>query len=151
MSKLLKASAVLWGIWGIFHLMVGGFLLFLLFQGRTADALHGIAGTVELATLQLDYPTAVVATLKQHAFNLGWFGLATSVGSIFVWRTNVSAIFFCAIVGGLGDLGYFLFIDLEGLAVPPGPQMTWISAAAIILSFLGYFKSERQTAQGPVR
>jgi hypothetical protein len=147
-SRLLfRASAILWGVWGLFHLLVGGFLLSLLFQGDTAEAVHGIAGTVELTSLQVEYPPAVVATLKQHAFNLGWFGLATLVGSPFVWRRNAHAIFFCAIVGGLGDLGYLLFIDLPGLAVPPGPQMTWISAAAIVLSFFAYFRTKESGSQ----
>ena len=140
---LLQASALLWGVWGLFHLGVGAFLLVLLSLGDTAEALHGIAGNVELTTLQMDYSHAVVGTLKQHAFNLGWFGLATFAGSVFVWRKSTHAIFFCAIVGGLGDLGYFLFIDLADLAVPPGPQMTWISATAIIVSFFVYFKTDR--------
>ena len=143
MAKLLKTSAILWGIWGAFHIFVGVFLLVLLGQGKTAEALHGIAGTVELASLQMDYPLAAVATLKQHAFNLGWFGLVTLVGSVFVWRKSVQAIFLCALVGGLGDFGYFLFIDLPSLATPPGPQMTWISATAIILSVYAYFRSNR--------
>lgn len=143
MDKLLKTSAILWGIWGAFHVFVGVFLLVLLGQGNTAEALNGIAGNVDIATLQIEYSIAVVATLKQHAFNLGWFGLVTLVGSIFVWRKSVHAIFLCALVGGLGDFGYFLFIDLPNLATPPGPQMTWISAAAIILGFYVYFRSNR--------
>ena len=74
---------------------------------------------------------------------MGWFGLVTLVGSVFVWRKSVHAIFLCALVGGFGDFGYFLFIDLADLAIPPGPQMTWISAAAILLSFYAYFRSNR--------
>ena len=143
MNLMLKISSVLWGIWGLFHLLIGGFLLYLLGTGQIAEALHGIAGTVKLESLNLEYPYAVVATLKQHSFNLGWFGAATLIGCIFVWKKNPYAIFFCAIVGGLGDFGYFIFIDLPGLAIPPGPQMTWISGAAIILSITAYFKSNR--------
>ena len=143
MTKLLKVSAILWAVWGAFHVFVGVFLWVLLAQGKTAEALHGIAGTVPLEELQMAYPFAAVATLKQHAFNLAWFGLVTLVGSIWVWRLNAYAIFLCALVGGLGDLGYFVFIDLPGLATPPGPQMTWISGAAILLSLYVYFASGR--------
>ncbi|MCG8467654.1 MAG: hypothetical protein MJB57_05505, partial [Gemmatimonadetes bacterium] len=110
------------------------------------EALHGIAGRVDLSSLQMSYPSAVVATLEQHAFNLGWFGLVTLVGSVYVWRRSVAAIFLCALVGGLGDLGYFLFIDLGDLAVPPGPQMTWISGSAIVSSLLVYFRTDRLEA-----
>ena len=140
-TGLFRTSAVLWGVWGAFHVFVGVFLLFLLMAGRVDEALHGIAGQVDLATLDLDYPQAVVATLKQHAFNLGWFGVVTLVGSAGVWRGSLPVVALCAIVGGLGDVGYFVFIDLADLAVPPGPQMTWISGAAILLSFLAWRKS----------
>ena len=98
MTSLLKLSAILWAVWGAFHVFVGVFLLVLLVQGKTADALHGIAGTVPLKELQIVYPFAAVATLKQHAFNLAWFGLVTLVGSIWVWRLNAYAIFICALV-----------------------------------------------------
>ncbi|MGI9628216.1 MAG: hypothetical protein ACR2QM_15390 [Longimicrobiales bacterium] len=135
-----RTSAVLWSVWGAFHLFVGGFLLFLLSAGRVDEAMHGIAGQVELATLGIDYPFAVVATLKQHAFNLGWFGLVTLVASPGVWRGNLPAVALCAIVGGLGDVGYFVFIDLADLAVPPGPQMTWISGTAVVLSAVAWLR-----------
>ena len=142
-SILLKVSSILWIIWGLFHVFVGVFLLYLLINNQTAEALNGIAGQVSLESLQMNYPNAVIATLKQHAFNLGWFGLITFISGIFVWKKNSLAIFLCALIGGLGDLGYFLFIDLEGLATPPGPQMTWISGLAIILSFYVYFNTNK--------
>ena len=43
-SALVKLVAVLWGIWGAFHLAVGVYLLLLLSRGQTAEALNGIAG-----------------------------------------------------------------------------------------------------------
>ncbi len=142
-AALLKVSSVLWIIWGIFHVVVGVFLLYLLSNGQTAEALNGIAGRVSLESLQMDYPNAAVATFKQHAFNLGWFGLVTFIAGIFIWRKNATAIWLAALVGGFGDFGYFLFIDLADLAIPPGPQMTWISGLAIILSLYIYFKTNK--------
>ena len=142
-TALLKISSVLWIIWGIFHVFVGVFLLYLLSKGQTAEALNGIAGKVSLESLQMDYPNAAVAALKQHAFNLGWFGLVTLIAGIFIWRKNAIAIGLAALIGGLGDFGYFLFIDLADLAIPPGPQMTWVSGLAIILSLYAYFKTNK--------
>lgn len=142
-NVLLRVSSVLWIIWGVFHLFVGVFLLYLLFNGQTAEALNGIAGKVTLESLQMDYPLTVIATLKQHAFNLGWFGIVTSIAGIFIWKKNTIAIWLAALIGGLGDLGYFIFIDLADLAIPPGPQMTWISGLAIVLSLYVYFKTDR--------
>ena len=85
------------------------------------------------------YPAAAGAIIKQHGFNLGWIGLTTIVGGVFVWRGSASAIFISALVGGLADLGYFIFIDLGGYnRFMPGTVMTLISAAAIGLSFFAY-------------
>lgn len=45
-----------------------------------------------------------------------------------------------ALVGGLADLGYFLFLDLGGyVEFVPGTVMTIVSATAIIVSFTAYF------------
>ncbi len=47
-------------------------------------------------------------------------------------------------VGGLADLGYFLFLDLGGCVnFFPGTVMTLVSSAAIILSLLAYFQRNR--------
>ena len=67
----------------------------------------------------------------------------TLIGAIFVWRKNRNAIFFNAIVAGFADTGYFLFLDLGDFVLAPGPQMTYICASAIILSFYVYFKSDK--------
>ncbi len=142
-SVLLKISSILWIVWGLFHVFVGVFLLYFLLNNQTAEALNGIAGKVSLESLQMNYPDAAIATLKQHAFNLGWFGIVTFISGFYVWKKNVHALLLCALIGGLGDFGYFLFIDLEGLAIPPGPQMTWISGLAIILSLYTYFKTNK--------
>ena len=56
---------------------------------------------------------------------------------------NAIAIWLAILIGGLGDLGYFMFIDLADLAIPPGPQMTWISGLAIILSLYVYFRTNK--------
>ncbi len=143
LSIILKISAVLWVVWGIVHIMAGIFLFPALFQGDTATAVHTITDKVNLATLQIEYPYSVTAILKQHAWNLLWAGIVTLIGGLFIWRRSKNAIFLCAIVGGLMDLGYFMFIDLAGLAKPPGPQVTWVCAAAIITSFYVYFKSDK--------
>jgi hypothetical protein len=48
----------------------------------------------------------------------------------------MTAIWVTAMVGGLADLGYLLFVDLPGYVnFFPGTVMTLISASAIILSF----------------
>ena len=119
------------------HLLAGIVTLQKIFAGQNAEALHGILSKVELSTLQLDYPDSVMALFCQHGQNLAWFGAVTLICAAWVWRGSRPAIYLAALVGGMADLAYFLFIDLGGYSLPPGPQMTYICAAAIVLGFVG--------------
>lgn len=139
---MLKISAVLWVIWGLVHAFAG----IMTVTGDTATAIKGIADGVEPALLDMNYPDAAGAIVNQHGFNLLWFGVVTAAGAWFIWRQNTVAIFVAALVGGLADLGYFLFLDLGGyVKFVPGTVMTLVSSSAIILSFLAYFRGK--TAQ----
>ena len=140
---ILRIAAVLWLIWGLVHIFAGVMTMGQVAQGSIAGAVHGITDLVERSTLEIEYPYAVGAIISQHGWNLLWAGIATTVGSFFVWRKNGLAIIVNAAVGGLFDMDYFLFIDLAGLSGPPGPQMTYICATAIVLSLYVYFKSDR--------
>lgn len=140
-SKLfLRIAAVLWIIWGVVHLLAGVMVL----SGDTTSGFQAIADGVPADELEMDYPPAVGGVLSQHAWNLAWGGLVTIIGAIFIWRGSMTAIWVTAMVGGLLDVGYFLFIDLGGFNMfVPGTVMTIVSALAIILSFLVWFKARR--------
>lgn len=143
---VLKISAVLWLIWGLAHIAFGVLGLIGFMSGDVAETLKAMAGGADPATLDVDYPAAVVALLNQHSWNLLWFGLFTTVGGVMIWRKSAVAVIMTAIIGGAADTGYFAFIDLGGFAAPPGPQMTWICAAAILLSMYAYARSNRLAA-----
>ncbi|MEM9007902.1 MAG: hypothetical protein AAGE59_30870 [Cyanobacteria bacterium P01_F01_bin.86] len=131
-SILLKISAILWVIWDIVHALAG----VLTISGDTATAVSGIADGVDPALLAMKYPNAVGAIINQHDFNLLWGGVVTIIGGIFIWRRSIAAIFISALMGGLLDIGYFIFVDLvDDNNFVPGTVMTIISAFAIILSF----------------
>ena len=143
LSSILRVSSVLWAIWGLFHLMIGVVMIVLLAKGHPTGDFHEIPAVVDFEMLQMQNPFAVIATLKHHSFNLAWAGAVVSIGSVYVWRKSANAIFLCALVGGLMDVGYFVFVALPGFAFTPGPEMTYICAAAIVSSFYAYFKSDR--------
>ena len=128
----LKIAAVLWVIWGAVHTLAGVIVL-------SSDAIGGfqaIADAIPSAELVHDYHAAVGGVLNQHAWNLGWFGIATIIGGLLVWRANMTAIWVTGMVGGLADLGYLLFVDFPGYVnFFPGTVMTFVSGTAIILSF----------------
>lgn len=134
---LLRIGAVLWVIWGVVHVLAGVMTI----SQDTPQAVAGIADAVDAESLNIDYPAAAGAVINQHGFNLGWVGIVTTICGVFVWRGSKNAIFMAAIVGGLTDIGYFLFMDLGGhVNVVPGSVMTWICLAAVVTGFVASFR-----------
>lgn len=128
----LKVSAILWVFWGVVHILGGAITM----SGDTASGFQGIAAAVDPSELQANYHPAVGAILNQHGWNLLWVGVVTTIGAYFIWKFSTTAIWVTALVGGLFDIGYFVFIDLGGYGTFfPGTLMTYVSASAIILSF----------------
>ncbi len=139
--NLLKASAVLWVIWGLVHMFAG----IMTISQDAAGSVAGIADAVDPALLAFDYHPAVGAVLNQHGFNLLWIGAFTVVGAVYIWRASATAIWMTAIVGWVTDVGYFIFMDLGGFVhFVPGTAMTIISSAAVVLSLWVYFTGMRK-------
>jgi hypothetical protein len=129
MKNLLKISAVLWIIWGLVHILAGVLTMNFVLSGDIVSAINGIADAVEPETLQMEYPKAAGAVIANHGFNLFWIGIVTFISGFFIWKGNKNAIFLAAIVGGLADLAYFLFMDLGGYVnFVPGTVMTIVSS-----------------------
>ncbi|MEM1025862.1 MAG: hypothetical protein AAGD10_21100 [Myxococcota bacterium] len=126
-------TAILWIIWGVVHMFAGGMTIAL----DATSAVQGIADGVDPALLDVAYPDAAGAIINQHGFNLFWIGLTTVVGGGYIVAGSRTALWLCALVGGLADVGYFLFIDLGGFNnFVPGTVMTLISGTAVILGFI---------------
>jgi hypothetical protein len=144
-SILLKASSILWIIWGIVHILAGIMTMKGVLTNDISSSVAGIADAVEPSLVQMEYSEASGAIIGQHGFNLFWIGIVTFISAFFVWKGNRNAIFLAAITGGLADLGYFLFMDLGGFVnFVPGTVMTIVSSLAIILSFYVYFKTRNK-------
>ncbi|MBT8195737.1 MAG: hypothetical protein HKO56_04515 [Bacteroidia bacterium] len=142
-SFFFKASAVLWIIWGLVHILAGVLTMKGILTDDISSSVSGIADAVDADTLQMAYPKALGAIIGQHGFNLLWIGIVTFISAFYVWKGNANAIFLAAITGGLADLGYLLFMDLGGYVnFVPGTVMTIVSASAIALSFYAHFKSK---------
>ena len=136
---LLRTSAILWIVWGLVHMLAGVMTL----SQETPGAIAGIADAVDPATLEMTYPAAAGAIINQHGFNLLWIGLVTTVCAVPIWRGSFTAVFLAALVGGLADVGYFIFLDLGGFVhFIPGTLMTLVSSAAVITSFWAYFSTK---------
>jgi hypothetical protein len=145
-SLILKIVAVLWAIWGIVHVFAGAATITFALSGEISTAIGGIADAASGDKLDQSYPNALAGILSQHGFNLLWFGLATLIGSFWVWKQKWLAVGLAALIGGLADLGYFLFLDLGGYVnFIPGTIMTLISGSALILSLIAYRKGGFKT------
>ena len=145
-SLALRAAAVLWVIWGLVHVLAAGMII----PADPQAAVTAILDGVDPARLAADYPAELSGILSQHGWNLGWFGIATIVGGIFIWRGSTTAIWVTALIGGLADVGYFVFVDLPGYNLfLPGTLMTIVSAAAIVLSFWVWWSGRQNAPEAP--
>lgn len=144
-TLILKAIAVLWVIWGLVHALAG----VLTITQDTPAAIAGIADAVDPAILIGPYHDAAGALINQHGWNLLWIGLFTAIGGVLIWRGSANWLFFTAVVGGLTDVGYFVFMDLGGFVhFMPGTVMTLISASAILLSLWVWSKTRSGLQNG---
>ncbi|PHQ83021.1 MAG: hypothetical protein COB65_07960, partial [Thalassobium sp.] len=85
-STALKIATVLWVIWGLVHAFAGIIVL-------TSDASSGfaaIADAIDAEALKAEYHAAVGGILNQHGWNLLWFGVATIIGGLLIWRGNMT-------------------------------------------------------------
>ena len=140
LSWTLKVSAILWVIWGLVHALAGGIVI----SNEVNGGFQAIADAVEANALVNDYHAAVGGILNQHGWNLLWGGIVTIIGGVLVWKGNRTAIWVTAMVGGLLDLGYLMFVDVPGYVnFMPGTVMTIVSGTAIVLSFYYYSKADR--------
>ena len=148
MNKLkiaLRTASVLWAIWGVFHVLAGIMMIYLFGTEHPDGLLSAVPESLNINLMGKQSDIPIVPSLKQHGFNLAWFGMIVTIGSVYVWKQNKLAILTCVLIGGLADLGYFLYVDLAGFSDSPGPEMTYIMATAIILGLYGYFRLKSNT------
>lgn len=147
-TLVLKIISVLWMIWGFVHVFAG-----VVTVARPApDSVAGVADAIDRAEFTGSYHPAADALINQHGFNLFWIGLATMVCAVLIWRNTPNLLYvllLAAIVGGLADVGYFVFMDLGGFVnFMPGTVMTLVSASAILLS-IWVWRSHKNLSQNP--
>lgn len=142
-ALLLKVASILWVIWGLVHAFAG----IMVMASDASGGFQGINDAIDPELLAADYHAGVGGVLNQHAWNLLWIGVVTTIGGILIWRRSLTAIWVTGMIGGLTDLGYFIFVDLPGHAhFFPGTVMTLVSGSAILFS--GYVWLVNRRADG---
>lgn len=144
-TLILKIISILWIIWGFVHVFAGAITI----ARDTPEAVAGVADAIDPAEITGSYHAAAGALINQHGFNLFWIGLVTMVCAVLIWRGSkhlTYVLLLAAIVGGLADVGYFVFMDLGGFVnFVPGTVMTIFSGAAILLSLWVWRSSKAST------
>ena len=139
----LRMTAALWVLWGVVHAFFGAAIM----ATGASEGFAAIAAGVSPDAVRADYHPAVSAILNQHGWNLLWFGIVTTVGGVMIWRGSMTAIWVSAMVGGLADLGYLVFIDFGGYGTfVPGTLMTIIAGSAIVLGGWVWSAQRKQSA-----
>lgn len=134
---MFRVAAVLWAMWGLLHLLAG-FSLLSTFSGEVAS----VPESITLAVMGTEMPFYVRRTLAEHTFNNTWFGLVVAVGSVLVWKGSRLGVLLCAIVGGLAHLAFTIFVVVPGFSNEVGVVMTFVAAAAVVLSLIAHFGSK---------
>lgn len=130
-KSILWVITGLWVIWGLVHMFAGVVVL----SSDAAGAVSAIADGTPADQLVGSYPAAAEAVINQHGWNLLWAGAVTAIAGVLIVRGNFTALLIAAVVGGLFDIGYFVFLDLGGFVnFFPGTVMTLFSGTAVILS-----------------
>ncbi len=138
-AKLLfRVTGILWIIWGAVHILAGVMTMKGILSQDITSSVAGIADAIDRTSLELNYPKAAGAIIGQRGFNLFWIGLVTLICAFYIFRGNKIAIYLASLVGGLADLGYFIFMDLGGFVhFVPGTFMTIVSFSAICFGLFG--------------
>ncbi|NJN44964.1 MAG: hypothetical protein HC806_09755 [Anaerolineae bacterium] len=92
-TKPAKLGAVFYGLWGLIHMLGGGFLLSVAFTSG-GDFLQGLFGTSHAvstdflsATVEIER-MATTQVFAYHAFNLVWIGLVSFLIAVRMnWKT----------------------------------------------------------------
>lgn len=143
-TVVLRVISVLWLVWGFVHVFAGAVTI----ARKAPESVSGVADAVALTEFTNSFHPATDALINQHGFNLLWIGLVTMICAVMIWRNTAHLLYtllMAAIVGGLADVGYFVFMDLGGFVnFVPGTVMTLVSGAAILLTVWVWWTRENR-------
>lgn len=133
-----KIGAIIYILWGILHIIGGGYMLAEADPGAQLGMLssHNVSGS-----LPSEMGTIIHASLSFHAFNLLWLGaLALAVAVTLNWKNDHIGYWLNLSVVAAADIGMIIFLLLPGhLAIAeafPGPVLWFLAAAFSTMGIL---------------
>jgi hypothetical protein len=148
-TRLSKAGAVFYALWGVIHIIGGAVLLQAALIGNDAFVRAQVGSSpVALPPLGAQGPALSVASgvFAFHAFNLTWLGLTVlCVAVLLNWRNVPAGYWLNLALVGFTDLGLMLFIVMPG--VMPWAD-AWIGPALFAPAWLFSTMGMRSRASG---
>lgn len=118
-TRLSKAGAVFYALWGVIHIIGGAVLLQAALTGADAFVRAQVGSSpVALPPLGAQGPALSVASgvFAFHAFNLTWLGLTVLCVAILLnWRNVPAGYWLNLALVGFTDVGLVLFIVTPGV------------------------------------
>ncbi len=113
--KTQHLGAIFYALWGLMHVAFGAQMLMLNASGSATailDAIYLDSGPVVTPDR---LGSTIDAIMYQHAWNLLWFGIASTVVGIFWnWRNSLAGYWINALLISAADLGFIVAIMLPG-------------------------------------
>ena len=140
-----RIGAIFFFLWGVMHVAFGIQILSMKSNGATIDVIDAIYLDDGPVKTPRELGSVVHSLMNQHAWNLLWFGVvSTIVGIFFNWRNSVAGYWANMIVVGAADIGFIVAVLVPGyasIAIGIWGPVLWILGA--VFSTIGMLKRKR--------
>ena len=148
--KTEKIGAVLYGIWGIAHVVGGLLMMRALMVGGAGSYLGTIATAVDPASLGAPVPAAANSVFAFHAFNLIWIGAFVVGIAPLNWRNSVAGFWLNLAVVGATDIGLVATTLIPGyMALGDGLLGPLLLVGAVTFTIPGLLRRRAHSAGVP--
>lgn len=113
--KTQHIGAIFFALWGLMHVAFGAQMIML----NASGSANAILDAIYLDTGPVPTPdplgSTIDAIMNQHAWNLLWFGLASTIVAIFWnWRNSVAGYWANMVLVSAADIGFMVAIMMPG-------------------------------------
>lgn len=110
-----RLGAIFFALWGIMHVAFGAQMLMLNASGSANAILDAFYLDIGPVPVPDQLGSTLDAIFNQHAWNLLWFGLASTVVAIFYnWRNSRAGYWINMVLIAAADLGFIVAVMMPG-------------------------------------
>jgi hypothetical protein len=110
-----RLGAIFFALWGLMHVAFGSQMLMLNASGSAKAVLDAFYLDTGLVPTPDQLGSTLDAIFNQHAWNLLWFGLASTVVAVaFNWRNSRGGYWANMVLIAAADLGFIVAVMMPG-------------------------------------